>query len=210
MKKHLISTSLIITYLLTSLPLRFIFRIKTNASRISLERNNKYIIAANHPIRIDAFLILSSMPLKEYIKLLPIRFPIADKYINTWYKKMLLLPLGDVPVNKGKNDKILPRLIEMLKDGQTIFIHPTGSLEKKGRKLTPKVGTVYIEKEVNDSKIIPVNIRIRGKINLINLIKRKIIISINFKKPFRHKDFPKDLQPLADNVMRRIKYEKSN
>lgn len=209
MKKYLISLSLIIMYLISSLPLRFIFRIKTNSSKIVLEKSEKYIIVANHPTRIDAFLVLSSMPFRKYLNLLPIRFPIADKYINTWYKKMILLPLGDVPLSKGANKEILPRLIEMLNDGQTIFIHPTGSLEKKGRKSTPKVGAAYIEREVNNSKLIPVNIKISGRINIINLIKRKVRVNIRFKRPFRHKLFPDDLQPLANDVMRRIKYEKS-
>lgn len=117
---------------------------------------------------------------------------------------MFLLPLGCIS-NKPKNGKkVLEILEERINEGETIFIFPRGELEKKGIKSEPQVGAVYIEKNVKDSKIIPVNIYISGKFNFKNLLNRKIRIKIKFKKVFRHKEFKEDLQINANDLIRRI------
>lgn len=52
--------------------------------------------------------------------------------------------------------------------------------------------------------ILPIKVEFTNKITLLNLLKRRIKTKIIFKKDFRHKEFSKDLQPLANDVMNKI------
>jgi len=203
MKNYPIKGVLVATYFLIAIPLRIIFRIKREGEP-KIDSNGKYIIASNHPSKLDPFIILASLPFKTFFKLIPTRFVTTQNYLTKWYHKMFLLPLGCIS-NKPKNGKkALEILEERINEGETIFIFPRGELEKKGIKSEPKVGAVYIEKNVKDSKIIPVNIYLSGKLNFKNLLKRKVRIEIKFKEVFRHKEFKDDLQINANDLIKRI------
>jgi 1-acyl-sn-glycerol-3-phosphate acyltransferase len=202
MKNWLIKVVLIATYLLIAMPLRIIFQIKRKG-KLEIKRTGKYIIAANHPSKLDPFLILAALPFRTYLKLIPTRFVTAQKYLNNWYDKFYLIPLGCIS-NKTKNKKTLEILEKRLRSGETIFIFPRGELQKGGLISEPKVGVVYLERNVKESQIIPVNIYISRSLNLINVIKRKVKVEITFKELFRHKEFKKDLQIMANDVIKRI------
>lgn len=203
MKNWLIKGVLIATYILIAIPLRIIFQIKRKGE-LEIKKAGKYIIAANHPSKLDPFLILAALPFKTYLKLIPTRFVTAQKYLNNWYDKFYLIPLGCISNKKKKNKKPLEILEERLRSGETIFIFPGGELQKGSLISEPKVGVVYLERNVKGSKIIPVNIYISNSLSLINVIKRKVKIEIMFKEVFRHKEFKKDLQIMANEVMRII------
>lgn len=204
MNKNFIKLCLIITYLISFLPLRFFFRIKSNSDNLKIEPDKKYILIANHPTRIDAFLVLVSMSFRDYFRLMPMRFLVAEEYLDKWYKKAILFPLGDVSTKQDSGLKILDVLKSFLEDNQSIFIHPAGFLEKKDVYLKPKIGAVYLEREVKSAEILPVKIEIIGKLNLSSIIRRRTKATITFKKPFRHTKFNKDLQPLAGDLMDKI------
>ncbi len=203
MKNWLIKGVLIATYLLIAIPLRIIFRIKRKGE-LEIKRSGKYILAANHPSKIDPFLILASLPFRIYLKIIPIRFVTAQNYLNKWYNKFFLIPLGCISNRPKRNKKPLEILEKRLRSGETIFIFPGGELEKRGLKSEPKVGVVYLERNVKGSKIIPVKIYISDSFSLTNMIKRKIKIEVTFKEVFRHKEFKEDLQIMANDVIRRI------
>lgn len=203
MKNYLIKGVLIVTYFLIAIPLRIIFKIKREGEP-KIDSNGKYIIASNHPSKLDPFLILASLPFKTFLKLIPTRFVTTQSYLTKWHHKMFLLPLGCISNKPKNNKKSLEILEERINEGETIFIFPRGELEKKGIKSKPKVGAVYIEKNVKDSKIIPVNIYISDKLNFKNLLKRKVRIEIKFREVFRHKEFKDDLQINANDLIKRI------
>ena len=203
MKNWLIKSVLIATYIIIAIPLRIIFKLKRTGD-LDIKEPGKYIIAANHPSKLDPFLILASLPFRTYLKLIPTRFVTTQNYLTKWYHKFFLIPLGCISNKKKKDKKPLEILEQRLRSGETIFIFPRGELEKKGIKSEPKVGVVYLERNVEGSKIIPVNIRINGKLNFINTITRKIRVEVTFKEVFRHNKFSKDLQIMANDVIRRI------
>jgi len=203
MKNYIIKGVLIVVYFLIALPLRIIFKIK-KTGELYLDSKSKYIIASNHPSKLDPFLILASISFREYFRLIPTRFVTSEDYLKKWNYKIFLIPLGCIS-NKPKNGKRpLEIMEERIKKGETIFIFPRGELEKRGIKSEPKVGAVYIEKNIKDCKIIPVNINFSDKLNFDNLFKRKIITNIKFKKTFRHKEFSKNFQIQANDLMNRI------
>jgi len=203
MKNWLIKGVLITTYLLIAMPLRIIFRIKRKGE-LEIEKPGKYIIAANHPSKLDPFLILASLPFRTYLKLIPTRFVTTQNYLTKWHHKFFLIPLGCISNKPKKNKKPLEILEKRLRSGETIFIFPRGELEKRGIKSEPKVGIVYLERNVKGSKIIPVKIYMSCSLNFMNIITRKIKVEVTFKDVFRHKEFKEDLQIMANDVIRRI------
>ena len=204
MKTALRNLAFFLTHFIFAVPVRLIFQIGTNGHSLIISKEKKYIIAANHPSKLDPFLILAGLPLKTFLKLIPFAFLTTEDYLKKWNYKPFLLMWGCVS-NKEKNKiKPLQRLKSKLKNDETVFIFPGGELEKRGNTSSPKVGAVYMEREVKDSFILPVKITVSNKITLINLIKRKVKIKIEFKKVFRHEKFEEDLQPLTKDLMNKI------
>ena len=204
MKREIRIFILIVTHILLAIPLRFIFKIKSEFKYNGLSDNKKYILVANHPSKLDPFLILAAFPLKEFIKLTPYVFVTSEKYLKKWYYKYLLKIWGCVS-NIEKNDKKpLHLLKDRLRNNETIFLFPGGELEKEGKPNSPRVGAIYLEREVKDSMLLPVIIKISKKINLKNLLRGNIQTKIHVQKQFRHKEFKKDLQPLADKLYNKI------
>lgn len=204
MKRTLRNLAFFLTHFIFAVSIRFIFKIESNGNSLAIFKEKKYIIAANHPSKLDPFLLLAGLPLKTFMKFLPFAFLTTEDYLKKWNYKPFLLMWGCIS-NKEKNRvKPLQKLKTRLENNETIFIFPRGELEKKGNLSSPRVGAVYLEREVKDSLILPVKITISNKITLVNLIKRKVKVKIEFKKIFRHEKFEKDLQPLADDLMNKI------
>jgi len=208
MKNSFVKIFLITTHILIALPIRLIFNVKSNSSELKILKGRKYIIASNHPTKIDPFIILASIPLNKYIKLVPIRFVTSEDYLSKWYYKPLLLSWGCVSNTTKNGKKPLDLLKDHLDKGETIFIFPKGELEKRGKNASPNVGVVYLEREVKNSYIIPVKVYIPGSLNIINLLKRNIKVEIKFREIFRHEKFSDDLQIMANDLMKRIENDR--
>jgi len=182
----------LISYFVIGLPLRIIFKIKLNTEYI-INKNKCYIIVANHSKKIDPFLISYSIPLKDSIKLIPIRFITAEKYMKNVFLRPFLLLQGCISTKQKHGKSVLEKSILLLNKGETIFIFPSGKLEKENKKYKIKVGANYLEREVKNSLILPVKIAYNN-----------FHVNIRFKKSFRHSFFPEDLQPLADETYNKI------
>jgi 1-acyl-sn-glycerol-3-phosphate acyltransferase len=201
MKSTFVRVNSIFFYIFFAFLLRLIFRIKRQEIPV-LRKENNYIIASNHVSKLDPFLILASLPFTTFLKLIPIWFVTTNEYLIKWYYRLPLLALGCISTKQRKNEKVLDLLKNLLANGDTIFIFPMGGIKKRAKRT--KVGVVYLEREVKNSFIIPVNINISLNISLANIFFRSVSVNVRFKQPYRHKIFSDDLQPLADEVMRRI------
>ena len=195
---------LIVTHLFLATILRFIFRIEINFEDANVNKNKRYIVVANHPSKLDPFLILAALPLSIFVRLTPFNFVTSEKYLKRGYYKYLLKMWGCVSNIEKNKKKPLIILKEKLNDNETIFLFPGGELEKEGKLNSPKVGAIYLEREVRDSLLLPIKIEISNKINILNLLRRKVRTKIEIKKEFRHKEFKEDLQPLADELYNKI------
>ena len=189
MKNPIIFTWQLISYFLIGIPLRLIFKIKTNVN-FKINKDNTYILVSNHKQKIDPFLITYTLPLNVILKLIPFRFITTEKYFNNTLYKPILLLYGCIPANK----KVLKKSIILLNKKETLFIFPTGGLAEN-EYLKPKVGMIYLEQNVPSSRIIPINISYISKYD----------ISINYLHSQRHDSYPKNLQPLANNLYNLIK-----
>jgi len=175
---------------LIGLPLRIIYKTKSNYN-FEYEKGNSYIIASNHPSKIDPFLVCYNFPFKDFIRLIPFRFVTADKFLHGFNKYFLLL-YGCFSTKEIRGKKILERAKEYLHRGETVYIFPTGRIEKS-IKYKPKVGTIYLQRDIKNCKIIP-----------INLTFKENGVKISYKQSLRYNQFHKDLQPLADELMGKI------
>ena len=204
MKRGIRILILIITHIILAIPLRFIFRIESNSKDIKINERKKYIIVANHPSKLDPFLITAALPFNIFIKLEPFSFVTSENYLKRWHYKYFLKMWGCVSNIEKDGKKPLALLKEKLNNNETIFLFPGGELEKEGKSVPPKIGAIYLEREVKDSLILPIKIEFSNKINILNLLKRNIKTKIEIKKEFRHKKFKKDLQPLANELYNKI------
>ena len=185
MKNYMVVMWQLLTYFIIGIPLRIIFRVKRYYA-FTYTPGKKYIIAANHPARIDPFLISYSLPLKEFVKLLPLRFITADEYMVKPFLRPFLLLYGCFTTKETKKGTVLQRAVKLMERGETVFIFPTGRIERKKSKYQAKVGVAYLNRYVDNSQIIPVHIQYGKKTNIV------------FKRGMVSKE--KKLQKSADDI----------
>jgi len=157
MKNYIVVIWQIVTYFIIGLPLRLFYRVNRTYD-FRYEKGMKYIIAANHPKRIDPFIISYSFPFTDFIKLLPLRFITAEQYMRKIYLVPGLLLYGCITTKKTRQGTTLERASKLMEEGETIFIFPTGKLETKETTTKIKTGVSYLGTHVRNAKIIPVYI----------------------------------------------------
>jgi 1-acyl-sn-glycerol-3-phosphate acyltransferase len=165
----------------------FIYRDFKPSLNDSLEEVKIYIFTPNHPSRFDPFIIFYSLPFKDLIKILPLRFLVAPEYMEGFFKDYFMKLMGCYKISSNTLEESLKLL--KLKNNLCLFIQ--GKIDK-GFDTRPKVGAVYLKKKLNESILLPIK---------INLLKRRI----TFMKREEINKFPKDLQKVADRIMERIK-----
>lgn len=166
-----------------------------------LKKKEQYIFTPNHPGRMDPFLIFYLMPLKKLIKILPIRFMTAKKYMINPINRFFLSLLGCYEINKN----ILPESIR-LSENNNLCIFIQGKIDKNYNEKA-KVGAIYIQKKSKNSFIVPVKITLDKSLNIFNILFRRIRIKVKFMEKFKNKQFTKDLQSMADKLLKQIKNE---
>ena len=202
MKNYFIIFCQFFAYITSFLLVRSLLRFKLE-DHIVLPKG-PIIIAANHPSRLDPFLICLILPPRLAFRLMPARFVTAEIYLRHWYEKTVMFPLGCVST-KQKGNRLLEMLEKLLKRGETIFFFPSGKRETPADSHKPKIGAIYLERNVPNAFILPINITIQGSLTLKNVFFRKAQIFVTLLEPYRNRDFPVDMQPLADNLMERIR-----
>ena len=195
MKNIIVIIWQLITYFLIGIPLRIIFKVKCNY-QFKYEKGKKYIIAANHPAKTDPFLISYSVPFTDFIKLIPFRFITAEEYMIKPLFRPFLLLYGCITTKKISKGTVLERSIKLLNKGETIFIFPSGKLERQHKKYDPKIGVAHLEKHVHNAKIIPVKIEYKNK--------PTSRVKIEFKKSAQIKNNSQDLQKSANEIYNQI------
>ncbi len=138
----------------------------------------KYILVANHVSRLDAFVTLASLKYSTFKVLYPFAFIAHNNYLDRWWKRILLYPLGLYPAKPigGKVKYGLEKSQELLEKGYTLMMFPEGTRTLPG-KTRPKKGVVVLSTK-NKLPLLPVRIKWEpvGK-------KRKKVV-IKFGNPF--------------------------
>lgn len=156
----LISTAQILAYFLFYLPVRLLYRTRRRVAPAVRElQRGRYIVTANHQCRMDPFLILSLLPFKPFLKLVPIRFITADQYMNTWWEYSFLSLFGCFPITPRYSPRkpVIEYAVELLQAGQTLFIFPEGKRLDDGEKAEAKRGAIVIAEQAN-AQLLPAQI----------------------------------------------------
>jgi hypothetical protein len=117
----------------------------------------------------------------------------AEKYMKNKFSYFFLSLMGCYKIDKN----VLETSKKLLNNENSLCIFIEGKVNNHNMA-KPKVGALYIEREVGDSCLLPVRIRYSNG----GLRKTAEII---FKQNFRHEHFSSDLQPLANELLKRIR-----
>ncbi len=117
------------------------------------------IIAANHPSRTDAA-FLSMLPISVTRQIIPIRFPMAEKYYENTLFRLLFVPFGSYPLYRWAPslENYMEQSVRLLGSGESLLLFPEG-------KLTPvysgggKPGVSYASGKTG-ALIVPLHIEI--------------------------------------------------
>jgi 1-acyl-sn-glycerol-3-phosphate acyltransferase len=127
----------IVVYLLFALPIRFIYKAKrTLPENIDLLQKG-VLIVANHQSKMDPFFILACIPLKTFMKILPVSFPVLDDFYYSPVYNPRLFPflkmLGCFPVGTESHEKMRTMFYirDLLHANQTVFIFPEGKISRE-------------------------------------------------------------------------------
>lgn len=180
-----------ITYPFAHFYFRLFYKTKVDV-RMKFDKDERYIFAPNHQKYIDPFITFYSLSFRDVYPLLPLRFMTTPVYMRKWFIGGFLKMFG---CYDSKHDS-LKKSVEFLKRGNTVCIFPQGKFDKE-HKSKVKVGVVYVQKKVKGSVIVPVNINYGDD-----------SARIVFVKKILNKKFGKNLQPLADKVLKAIKEKK--
>ena len=100
-------------------------------------------------------------------------------------------------------DEPIKTSIDLINSGNNPCIFVQGKIVN-GDNPKPKVGAVYIEREIKELFLVPIKMTKLRKFRFTDIFNKEPRYLIEFKRPFRHKKFPKDLQPLADDLLKKI------
>lgn len=147
----------IILYFLLHLFIKYCIGIKViDFENIKKVENSPILLISNHPSRYDT-LFLTALPLKYYLRLLPMNVLTAQKYYDNFIIKILIKPIGAYPIRKWTLSlkDALSSTVDKLNNNQNVMYFPEGRIAfNKIDKL--RLGFSQILKETNSIYILPI------------------------------------------------------
>jgi 1-acyl-sn-glycerol-3-phosphate acyltransferase len=137
-------------------------RSKVQKSDESYDKEISYILASNHISYIDPFLVTPAAGLKAF-RNVPYRFMAYNGYLDKWYLKWFMLPLGCFPSHPHR--KFLHGISaghSVLDSYQTVVMFPQGK-RTLDKTIPAKFGVQRLSQSKN-VRILPVLLTKRSKI----------------------------------------------
>ncbi len=163
------------------------------------------ILVANHQSRLDFVLIYTGIPFHRLVKMLPLYQLTAEKYMNTWWKKIYMTAVGCIPVETMSKEKAIIGLLditEKIMDNNTILIFPEGKVVSH-KQPQPKIfsGVGYLFHKYQ-KKLLPISLRGFSDVTFISFFFRRHNAMITYGKPMKlNQDFP---DKIARSIMKSI------
>ena len=158
----------------------------------NIPENGPYIICANHQSHLDGMWIISAG--KKKISLDNFCCMAKQEHLDSGISRRGLRITGGIPVSRGANTSpALKRVLECLKDGKVVLIHPEGTRTSDGNLGEFKLGVERIALEA-DVPVLPVKIEGAYEIypknqRLPHLLRKggKYSLKVKFFKPEKGK-----------------------
>ena len=166
------------------------------------------LFVANHHGRFDPFLIGASIPFFYFFKIKCFRYQTYYKFITKkWYGFFIwLMGAYSVYPKSGSLEKVLEKIVKILKNNQSVLIFPEGKINQYFDSTNAKPGVGYLAKNLNPL-IVPVFIKNTHNVKIRDLIFRSRKASVTFGKPFHRKDIAlpeAEYRDIAKNIMGRV------
>ena len=135
----------------------------SSESTVQFDADKKYLLVCNHQSRLDPAAALAAFPIKELVKILPIRFMTARGiYYSPLY--LFLALFGSFPTRKrSKKYHAVDKAISLLRRGESVIIFPEGKRTLPG--LAPHSGVSRIIDGYNGNDLDIIIIRINWHVN---------------------------------------------
>lgn len=111
-----------------------------------LNHTKRYVIAGNHQSMLDPFAIFALLPLRQRMRLLPLKFMTIPKVYHRWYLKPFVYSLGCYPAHirdRKHHTYGVEGTIKLLNYDYNICIFPEGTRTLQ-QNSEPKYGIVRI------------------------------------------------------------------
>lgn len=192
-------------YFILYIPVKLLFKPKITFQFDQNYLKKGVIFACNHQSRLDLFLLFGAIPPDKFINLIPIKGLVAEKYMNTWWKKILLGGFGTYPLKKGikESSGALLFVLDLIDKRNTILLFPEGKVLRKNEmvKANPGLGYLALKRNI---KIIPTYLSGFRNVKLESLIKGKYRPKLVFGEPqtfFKEKLSP---ETVSDTILSRV------
>ena len=153
----IIKISLLVSYIFSKLFYKFT-GIEVCGDIGKMDKNKRYIIIANHVSRHDTHMIVSSLPVIDFVGLLPIRFFTAQKELDKKITGLIIKLCGGFPSHSKENCiSGLRGSLELSDNNETLFMFPQGKIRSKKHKFITGISYLSKKREFN---IIPVYVSI--------------------------------------------------
>lgn len=176
----------LLTYIIVCIPIRYFFGLQIHNKNDSFQKGTVFF--SNHISKLDFIIIFCSLPLKTFIKLLPIQGLVSSVYMNTRIKFMLLRLCGFYPVGNTKKEKAeaLFFLMEQLDKNATLLLFPEGTIDKVSLEGTG-AGAGMLLQRYTKKTFIPINISGFRKCSLKKILQKQYSGKVFFGKKINHK-----------------------
>lgn len=126
----MISVTQVLVYFVYALPCRLVNRIQRTHSERIIDLRRGSLIVANHISKEDPFVILAHIPLRTFLRITPIYFPIDPDYFRKTFLRLWLIALGGYDAGVTQKEKLRMILFTrmLLRRGETVFLFPEGKI----------------------------------------------------------------------------------
>lgn len=126
----------IFAYLVAALPLRLMYRAHKRLPVNFSALKQGSLIISNHQSMVDPFFVTASMPFRDFLRVLPIRFPTADFVYKSAYLNPKFFPFlkffgcFSIGATHLERMRVIFYIRELLKQRRTVFLFPEGEITK--------------------------------------------------------------------------------
>jgi 1-acyl-sn-glycerol-3-phosphate acyltransferase len=159
--------------------LTFLFRARVDLAALRLEQLRRpLIIAANHPSRLDPFLLVL-LPFGVVRRIVPFHILTAAIYYDRWWIGPLVRWIGAyrLPPVAWTVEDYLGGSLEQLSRGRSILLFPEGRLTGESQERRAKPGIAQLALRTG-TPILPLRLQVAGEVRPRNILCRRVAVHL--------------------------------